>query len=441
MSLKTNQNSEEQKRKVNDLLRFARAYCVEKLPWFSPALFKCKIHLTKKVPVAAIDYSFNIYFNPEAIETIAQSGTKSKALSEVGFLWIHEISHVLREHNVRSKEKNADPLLWNITCDLEINDSNWEGLSPPEKFPGIFPSTFNLPDGQLSEFYYKKLTKDQSSEDSIVLKLPNGQKIKLDIIDEGSGVHGHSRPWEVEMEGAQEMDEIEIELIKRGVANEIKKGQKLGLLAGHKPGGWLRWAEEKLKRKVDWRTVLRHRMSVAINNGLGSRIDYSYSRPSRRQAVYHPILTPSLRGDMAARVTVIVDTSGSMTPQQIGQAVAEIFDVLKSFQVPVTVIPCDAQAYEPISVARPNDFFKLRKLAGGGGTNMIVGIEAALKLKPAPDSILVLTDGFTPYPDTKYKTAVIFGILTMTPNQQTGFPPNPPWGKDTVVEIDLSKDR
>jgi len=34
-------------RELLDLLRFSRAYSVEKLPWFSPALFKCKIHLTE----------------------------------------------------------------------------------------------------------------------------------------------------------------------------------------------------------------------------------------------------------------------------------------------------------------------------------------------------------------------------------------------------------
>ena len=81
-----------------------------------------------------------------------------------------------------------------------------------------------------------------------------------------------------------------------------------------------------------------------------------------------------------------------MSAQQLAQCVGEILGILTTFQHPVTVIPCDAQAYEPIKVASTRDFVKLQQLKGGGGTDMIVGIKAALQLKPAPDSILVLTD-------------------------------------------------
>jgi len=186
-------------------------------------------------------------------------------------------------------------------------------------------------------------------------------------------VHGQPRIWEVDnaTEGRQEKDALEVEIIRRGVAQEMKKARGMGI--GTIPGNWDRWVEEKLAPKVDWRKVLRHRMSVAINNGVGSRIDYSYSRPNRRQSVNRPFVLPSLGGDRSARITVIVDTSGSMTQQQLAQCVGEVLAVLTVFQIPVTVIPCDAQAYEPIKIVTPKDYFKLQKLKGGGGTNMIVG--------------------------------------------------------------------
>ena len=59
---------------IDDLIRFARAYCAERLPWFSPALFNCQIELTKQVPLAAIDQNMNIYFNPESVQKIADAG-------------------------------------------------------------------------------------------------------------------------------------------------------------------------------------------------------------------------------------------------------------------------------------------------------------------------------------------------------------------------------
>ena len=53
-----------------------------------------------------------------------------------------------------------DPQTWNLACDLEINDANWEGLVPPRDFPGFFPSTFGLPKGNIAEYYYVKLAGD-----------------------------------------------------------------------------------------------------------------------------------------------------------------------------------------------------------------------------------------------------------------------------------------
>jgi len=120
---------------IDDLIRFARAYCAEQLPWFAPALFQCNIQLTEKVPLAAIDQHLNIYFNPKSVQKIVDAGDTKSALSQLGFVWIHEISHILREHGDRAKAHNASHGLWNVAADLEINDAEWEGLAPPDIFP------------------------------------------------------------------------------------------------------------------------------------------------------------------------------------------------------------------------------------------------------------------------------------------------------------------
>lgn len=416
--------------KGESLVRFARAYCAQQLPWFAPALFRCRIQLTEKVSVAAVDQHFNIYFNPKVIQAIEKDNDLNDSLAEIGFIWIHEISHLLREHGDRAKERSADPEWWNVAADLEINDSNWPGLEMPEEFPGVLPKDFGLRNGQLTEHYYQVLLAREKKR-----KPSSGSKNNspADRPDEGSGVHGQERPWEVKQtDAAQQLDEIEVEMVRRSVAQEMKDSKDRGSM----PGGWERWVEEKLQARIDWRQVLRHRMSVAINQGVGSRIDYSFRRPSRRQSVYQPILPPSLSGDLSARIACVVDTSGSMSAQQLNRVVAEVCSVLRAFRVPVTIIPCDARAYEPIKVASPSDYFKLKKLKGGGGTNMIAGIEAALKLKPKPDSVLVLTDGYTPFPPKLYKTPVIFGIFKMNTHYPIPLPPNPPWKRDTVVEIE-----
>ena len=399
-------------------IRFARAYTAGQLPWFAPALFRCRIIVTPAVDVAAIDLHYNVYWNPEVVEDIWAKRGREAALSELGFIWVHEISHRLRQHAERAKERNINgsqpARLWNIAADFEINDAEWPGLRMPEDYRGMLPEDFGIERGLLAEAYYQHVLKHHPD-------LANPQ-------DDGSGAHNQSRDWESGND-RQNISALDDQVLRRDVAQRIRQEGNTAI-----PNSWREWAAETLQPRVNWRQSLSHRMSVAIQNGLGGRIDYSFQRPSRRQSVYHPILTPSLRGDQTARIAIVVDTSGSMGEDLLLRALAEVAAVLRIFQYPVTIIPCDSSAYDPVTVVAAAEAFRVRKLAGGGGTDMRAGIAAALDLKPRPDSVLVLTDGFTPYPAHRYDVPVIFGIFDLDGGSRRR-PPTPPWGRDTVVEI------
>ncbi|MEN3002691.1 MAG: VWA-like domain-containing protein, partial [Armatimonadota bacterium] len=80
-----------------------------------------------------------------------------------------------------------------------------------------------------------------------------------------------------------------------------------------------------------------------------------------------------------------------------------------------------------------------RKLRGGGGTNMPAGIEAAKRLEPPPDAILVLTDGYTPFPPApprRNEPKIIWGIWRLGDNPPPK-PPCPPWRPHEIVEIPI----
>src|SRR5262249_32109685 len=92
-------------------------------------------------------------------------------------------------------------------------------------------------------------------------------------------------------------------------------GAQGGLAPGKQPGtvpaGLLRWAEEVLNPKVDWRAVLAAELRRAVAEVCGA-VDYSYRRPSRRASVTAPVVLPALRRPVP-EVAVVCDTSGSMT--------------------------------------------------------------------------------------------------------------------------------
>jgi predicted metal-dependent peptidase len=152
--------------------------------------------------------------------------------------------------------------------------------------------------------------------------------------------------------------------------------------------------------------------------------------------VYHPILPPRLSGDRTARIVIVVDTSASMEPPHLQRALAEVAGVIRQFDYPVTVIPCDIQAYEPVRLLAAREAYRMTSLPGGSGTHMQSGIESALHLRPRPDVILVLTDGYTPYPEHAYAIPVLFGILG-SEEAPLPLPPQPPFLAEQIVRISV----
>lgn len=441
-----------EKEAIERIVRMARAYAAEQIPWLAPALYAARLVLTESCPgPAAVDEGMRVYFNPHAVDALVRGKSEwREAVPELGFVWFHEIAHRLREHAERAREKEARAKLWNIASDLEINDARLPGLRHPQRFAPLLPSQFNMPEGKLAEFYYDRLqersqlpssagTGEQKGSAGTGASKPEHPEGELSsTFDEGSGVHGERRSWELAEDDARApaLSVVEQEVVRRSVAEQIVQQKDRGSV----PAGWIRWAEEKLAPKVDWRELLKRRVRGAIVRGAGQRVDYSFDRPHRRAFAYAPIFPPSLRGDFLPRIACVVDTSGSISQRELGQALAEVRAVLESLRTPITVIPCDAVPYEPIKVFTRSDFLSCcQKLPGGGGTNMVAGIEAALNLQPMPDVVLVLTDGYTPYPPRPYRVPVLFGIFTERGACDPPLPPIPPWRREDLVLIELAE--
>jgi len=124
-------------------------------------------------------------------------------------------------------------------------------------------------------------------------------------------------------------------------------------------------------------------------------------------------------------VAVVVDTSGSIDDAMLSQALAEISGILKGLgqREGVHVLAVDSQVHTCQRVFRPEQV----KVAGGGGTDMGVGLEAAAKLRPVPQVAVVITDGHTPWPDTAPRGMKVIVALT-------GDGKAPDWAKTVRIE-------
>jgi predicted metal-dependent peptidase len=109
-----------------------------------------------------------------------------------------------------------------------------------------------------------------------------------------------------------------------------------------------------------------------------------------------------------------------MSDDDLATALAEVTGVLRGVGIRgnrVAVLACDAA----VTVARRVASVEEVELAGGGGTDMRVGIAAALALPVKPEIVVVLTDGETPWPDEPSSARIIAGLIGTAP------PEPPPW--------------
>jgi predicted metal-dependent peptidase len=117
-----------------------------------------------------------------------------------------------------------------------------------------------------------------------------------------------------------------------------------------------------------------------------------------------------------------------MSEPLLQEVVAEVEGILRGVGVArrqVHVLSCDTDVHKVQRVSRA----KQVQLFGGGGTNMGAGIDAALELKPRPSVVVVLTDGYTPWPAEAPKGArVVVGRVG------AGNWPVPDWA--TLIRIE-----
>jgi predicted metal-dependent peptidase len=98
---------------------------------------------------------------------------------------------------------------------------------------------------------------------------------------------------------------------------------------------------------------------------------------------------PRLRATIP-RVTVLLDTSGSMLNGALQIAVNEVGHILKAIGAEVDFVACDHAVHAHSRVSTMSEVKKLMR--GGGGSSFVPALEEIAKGKH-PDVLIALTDG------------------------------------------------
>jgi predicted metal-dependent peptidase len=404
----------------------ARIVAQARWPYLSTLLFNLKIVESSQLPTLAVDDGWRMYYSPDFV--------MEQSAEALATMVLHEALHCVNQHGPRFRALSQSRHLhvtWNFAGDVGINHVLDRAQMPwgdfePLRFTHLSKFDVNPEMGTEKIFF-------------TIVEYYNQHPEEVDqFTDCGSIIGGEARDYEISRSDGDNpaIKSDQQDVIRDQVAQEIlKHAYAKGI--GSIPGELLRWAQELLEPTIDWRKALAGAFRTSLATVLGRR-DYVYTRPSRRQSAMrignHEIILPSMRKPAPPAIAIIVDTSGSIGNDEITLFLSEVDGIVKANGISqgVTVIPCDADIGE-IQKLRSRGAITTLKLTGGGGTDMGVGIAAAGKLRPTPKIVIVLTDGFTPWP-TSVPKGVETLIVCLTAEESLNTTPN--WAKTILIDKD-----
>jgi len=400
-------------------LQAARLRASYQRAYFAPALFNLIPVETDLIGSMAVDVSWRLYYNESWIAT--------HSVEENASLLIHEVSHLLRDHESRKKAAAVrDSYTWNTAADCEINDDlAAEGLPLPGNPP--HSQNYGLPPGEHAELYYRHLYKPPEHDTDQRQRAATDSDSNRDC---GSGAHGDRRPWELpdddgSSRGTPGVDATKAEMVRREVAKRIMDTTGVGEVSV----GWRRWAYGVLSPKVDYLAIIRQTVRTVLRESTIGRYDRTYRRPHRRQACYGNFIMPSFY-QPRPRPGFLIDTSSSMQHEQLSRAVAELAGLTRQlgYGSEVVVACCDAAVHHVRTLFNAAQL----QMYGGGGTDISAGIRYFTDGSSGPvDLLVIVTDCETPWPEEM----PAFPVITIRVG--AGLPP--PWGdrgRNKVITIE-----
>jgi predicted metal-dependent peptidase len=406
--------SERKAEGYSQALQIARVRAAYQRSYFAPALFSLVPVETDLIGSMAVDSQWRLYYNNAWLAT--------HSVEENATLLIHEVGHLLRDHEGRKTQAGIkDHRRWNTAGDCEINDDlHAEGLPLPGDPP--LPVKYGLQGGDTAEIYYKQLPRSRRADGHEATD--DGGQSRQDC---GSGAHGERRFWELPAGDGSEggipgVDRLKAELVRREVARRI---DEISPYAGDVSPAWRRWARATLTPKVDCMATIRHVVRRALRDSTLGRYDRTYRRPHRRQACYGEFLMPSFH-QPRPRPGFLIDTSSSMEDSQLARAVSELGGLTRQlgYGADIVVACCDAAVHDVRKVFSTTQV----ELYGGGGTDMAVGLRAFIERKSDPiDLLVIVSDCHTVWP----KEVPPFPVITIRVGDGTP----PPWGNQGANRV------
>ena len=347
-----------------NIMQKAKARLLLNHPFFATLVMQTPIRENKDIPTACTDMK-SIEYNPDFFNSLP--------VEEVEFVLAHEVLHIVWLHGMRKHERQMP--LWNWACDYAINYIlKQSGMKMPKD--GLYDEAYK---GMSAEQIYDLLKREQEKNPP---KGGQGQP----------GKPGSGSPPPVfgeDLVDPAPMSEAEQAKLGEEMKGRIAQAASMARLAGKMPGEIARMVGDILNPQVPWQDLLRDYMTRTTKN------DETWAKRNRR---FSSVYLPARHSEQMGEIVVIGDTSGSITAEDLNKTAAEINSIAQMVNPErIRVLWADTRvAKEEVHEAGDPITFDPK---GGGGTDMRVPLAYAEQYHP--DVVVLITDGYTPWPDSE----------------------------------------
>ncbi len=362
------------------------------------------------------------YFNPGYIARLT--------LEQTQFVLAHEAMHCALSHFNRRNHRQKHR--WDVACDYAVNmildeermqgpdnalmNAAYRGLTAEEIYPVLHEDPpeetqdMHLFDNEPSEGGGEG---EQQEKDDAEQGKGQGEKSESSQ-GEGGGKpeqqqDGQGRDKQTEQSAeTQALDSVAQQPQLPADADKLDEQWKSRLAAaaqaarqaGKLSQSMLRLVDALLAPQLPWRALLaRYMMNAA-------RDDYSFQRTSRREG---EALMPRLYSQ-SVNVIVLLDTSGSVTQDELREFLGEIDALKAQVRADVTLHACDDKlaAGGPWRFAMWESMHLPEEVSGGGGTDFRPAFEWVAREHLNPDLLVYFTDAEGRFPEREPPYPVVW---------------------------------
>lgn len=329
-------------------------------------------------------------------DTVPTAGTDGKRLivnpaffkkldvDERVFVLAHEVMHVILQHPERGTSyyhRGVGPDLkewshrkWNQAADYIINDTLVRDRVGKMPVGGLYHPDFKAHD--LTDEVYQKLPDEDEGDQ------PEGEGT------DQSGKQGDG--WDSHMQGNPEEQPTKAE-IQRAVSGAAEAARAQGKM----PAGMKRLIDEVCDPQIPWAEQLK-----LMLHRIAGKDAATWSRPNRRRLAIAPhVYWPGSESHQCGLLALYEDTSGSVSPAELTAFRSEMVGILTELNPQQLYVgSCDTEATDPEEVTDVQDLIDYES-KGGGGTDMGAIFPKLEEHDMRPETLVILTDGYTPWGD------------------------------------------